>query len=183
MIKIDYLPFKEAAAHTNLALWAEQLYKLSQDVVDDCNHGHWDMWLEAIAGLPEIDLSSVDVNSDIIRAGLPEDCDDICRQKLYECMQKLRPWRKGPFDICGMEIKTEWHSDWKWNRLKDHISSLQDRVVLDIGCGSGYHTWRMAGSWCETGYRNRSLQSLCHAVLGDETLSSKRFCLGSATGS
>ncbi len=57
MMKIDYSPFKEAAAHTNLAIWAEQLYKLSQNIVDDCNHGHWDMWMEAINELPKINLS------------------------------------------------------------------------------------------------------------------------------
>lgn len=146
MIKIDYSPFKKAAAQTNLAAWAEQLYQQAQNVVGDCNHGHWDMWLEAVSALPEINLSSVDITSDTIRAGLPEDCDDACREKLYECMQKLRPWRKGPFDICGMKIETEWRSDWKWNRLKDHIAPLKDQLVLDIGCGSGYHTWRMAGA-------------------------------------
>lgn len=146
MIKIDYSGFKKAAADTNLAAWAEQLYRQAQNVVDDCNHGHWDMWLEAISELPEINLSSVDITNDTIRAGLPEDCDDACREKLYECMQKLRPWRKGPFNICGMKIETEWRSDWKWNRLKDHIAPLKDRLVLDIGCGSGYHTWRMAGA-------------------------------------
>ncbi len=146
MIKIDYLPFKEAAMRTKLAPRAEQFYKLSQHIIDNCNHGHLDMWLEAIAGLPEINLSSVDIAGDTIRAGLPEDCDDACREKLYECMQKLRPWRKGPMDICGMKIETEWRSDWKWKRLKNHISSLRGRVVMDIGCGSGYHTWRMAGA-------------------------------------
>lgn len=146
MIQIDYLPFKKAAEKTALGPWAEKLYSKAQNTIDDINHGHLDMWLEAIAELPEIELSSTDINSDTIRVGLPEDCDDACREKIYECMQKLRPWRKGPYDICGMKIETEWRSDWKWNRLKDHISSLDGRLVLDIGCGSGYHTWRMVGA-------------------------------------
>jgi tRNA (mo5U34)-methyltransferase len=47
--------------------------------------------------------------------------------------------------VFGIHIDTEWRSDWKWNRLKDHIAPLADRTVLDVGCGSGYHCWRMAG--------------------------------------
>ena len=56
------------------------------------------------------------------------------------------PWRKSPFDIFGVEVDTEWRSDWKWQRIAPHISSLADRMVLDVGCGSGYHCWRM---WAE----------------------------------
>ena len=132
---------------TKLAPWAEALYKQSQSIIDDCNHGHLDMWLEAIAELPEIKLSSVDITNDTIRAGVPEDCDDACRKKLYDCMQKLRPWRKGPFDICGMKIDTEWRSDWKWNRLERPYRTF----TRPAGAGyqaavAGYHTWRMAGA-------------------------------------
>jgi len=52
------------------------------------------------------------------------------------------PWRKGPYNFFGINIDCEWRSDWKWNRLKDHISDLKGRTVLDIGCGNGYHCWR-----------------------------------------
>jgi len=33
----------------------------------------------------------------------------------------------------------------KWDRVAPHISSLKNRNVLDVGCGSGYHMWRMLG--------------------------------------
>jgi tRNA (mo5U34)-methyltransferase len=56
------------------------------------------------------------------------------------------PWRKGPFELFGVHIDTEWRSDWKWDRLAGAIDSLEDRRVLDVGCGSGYHCWRMAGA-------------------------------------
>ena len=59
---------------------------------------------------------------------------------------ELHPWRKGPFNLFGIFIDTEWRSDWKWRRLAKHISPLKGRLVLDIGCGNGYHLWRMAGS-------------------------------------
>jgi len=55
------------------------------------------------------------------------------------------PWRKGPFNVHGIHIDTEWRSDWKWDRVQPHIQSLENRYVLDVGCGSGYHMWRMLG--------------------------------------
>ena len=35
--------------------------------------------------------------------------------------------------------------DWKWERLAGAIAPLQGRRVLDVGCGNGYHCWRMLG--------------------------------------
>jgi len=66
--------------------------------------------------------------------------------EIKAALQLMHPWRKGPFEIFGTHIDTEWHSDWKWDRLKDAISPLQERTILDVGCGSGYHLWRMLGA-------------------------------------
>ena len=67
------------------------------------------------------------------------------RASLKEKLLGLHPWRKGPFELFGVHIDTEWRSDWKWDRLHQQIDSLHDRRVLDVGCGSGYHCWRMRG--------------------------------------
>ncbi|MEW8496871.1 MAG: DUF1698 domain-containing protein, partial [Candidatus Thiodiazotropha taylori] len=40
---------------------------------------------------------------------------------------------------------TEWRSDLKWDRLVEQISPLENRTVLDVGCGNGYHLWRIHG--------------------------------------
>ncbi len=56
----------------------------------------------------------------------------------------FHPWRKGPFHFMGLDIDTEWRSDWKWSRLQPHID-LRDKTVLDVGCGNGYYGWRMLG--------------------------------------
>ena len=68
---------------------------------------------------------------------------DVETEGLKTTLQALMPWRKGPFQFGPVFIDTEWRSDWKWNRLKSHISPLKGKAVLDVGCGSGYHLWRM----------------------------------------
>jgi len=60
-------------------------------------------------------------------------------------LKTFHPWRKGPYHLHGIHIDTEWRSDWKWDRLLPHISPLKNRSVLDVGCGNGYHMWRMLG--------------------------------------
>ncbi|MEL0006468.1 MAG: DUF1698 domain-containing protein, partial [Luminiphilus sp.] len=65
---------------------------------------------------------------------------------LEDALRGLHPWRKGPFELFGLHIDTEWRSDWKWDRLAGALESLQDRRILDVGCGNGYHCWRMLGA-------------------------------------
>ena len=56
------------------------------------------------------------------------------------------PWRKGPFQVGKTLVDTEWRSDWKWQRISRHIEPLEGKRVLDIGCGNGYHLFRMLGA-------------------------------------
>ena len=65
--------------------------------------------------------------------------------KLESLLRSFHPWRKGPYHLHGIHIDTEWRSDWKWDRVLPHISPLKNRYILDVGCGNGYHMWRMLG--------------------------------------
>ena len=47
--------------------------------------------------------------------------------------------------LLGIHVDCEWRSDFKWDRVLPHLAPLQDRTILDVGCGSGYHMWRMVG--------------------------------------
>ena len=55
----------------------------------------------------------------------------------------MQPWRKGPFDIFGIYIDSEWRSDIKWDRVIRHLKPLKKRHVLDIGSSNGYYMFRM----------------------------------------
>lgn len=118
---------------------------LPRDFPNDFNHGDFAGWVEALGALPAIEPASWEL-ADRIRIGDASQCSDHERAQLRQALMGLHPWRKGPFELFGLTIDTEWRSDWKWDRLKHHIASLEGRTVLDVGCGNGYHCWRMAGA-------------------------------------
>ena len=70
------------------------------------------------------------------------------KQALRETLMELHPWRKGPLRLGGLDIETEWRSDWKWERVAPHIE-LSGHRVLDIGSGNGYFGLRMLGAGAE----------------------------------
>lgn len=113
---------------------------------DNVSHGDFPGWIDAINGLPEISPSAVNLDTDTIRIGAASDCSASQRATIRQQLQRLLPWRKGPFNLFGLEIDAEWRSDMKWRRLQDSIAPLSGRTVLDVGCGNGYYGWRMLGA-------------------------------------
>ena len=64
--------------------------------------------------------------------------------RLEAAIEQLAPWRKGPFELFGRVIDSEWRSQLKWNRIVDALGDLRSRRVLDVGCGNGYYMFRAA---------------------------------------
>ncbi len=146
---IDFAPLYQRLEGTALEALAEALPTLLQRRFTDKRHGDLPRWLEALAALPTVKPTQVDLNAAAITVGGADSVTPETRQQIEAGLRRLMPWRKGPFSIHGVAIDTEWRSDWKWKRLKDHIQPLSGRTVLDVGCGNGYHCWRMAGAGAE----------------------------------
>ncbi len=150
MAEINYQPLIQAlknsrALHDNpLARWAEQLPQQIAERINPDRWGDLPAWQQAMAELPDLSASEIDLQG-AVRIGNKADCQPDERDRLQQNLMALHPWRKGPFDLFGLTIDTEWRSDWKWERIRPHLSPLQDKLVLDVGCGSGYHCWRMFG--------------------------------------
>lgn len=125
--------------------WADRLRSQLTQRFEDNPHGDLERWLGALNGLPT--LSNVDArltdSAITLRTGDP--LSEGLREQLESALRGLMPWRKGPFDFFGTYIDTEWRSDWKWDRVQPYLSDLEGRSILDVGCGSGYHCWRMLG--------------------------------------
>ena len=96
--------------------------------------------------MPILNTTYRSLDVDALQIGQLEDLAEEDRNKLEEQLKALHPWRKGPYNLFDIYIDTEWRSDWKWDRLKKRISPLNHRLVLDVGCGNGYHCWRMLGA-------------------------------------
>ena len=61
---------------------------------------------------------------------------------INESAKALIPWRKGPFNFCGMPLDSEWQSNLKYNLLRPYFN-LKNKIVCDVGCNNGYYMFRM----------------------------------------
>jgi tRNA (mo5U34)-methyltransferase len=98
------------------------LCRLIAERLSSTAHGDFDRWSDIVQALARADSDAVEIR---------------------DLLLNLSPWRKGPFDVAGIRIDAEWRSDLKWERLRNSIAPLDDRIVLDVGCGNGYYALQM----------------------------------------
>ena len=131
---------------TTLEYLSGPLGRQSQDVLRQRPHGDSARWLAAINHLPELTVSAIRLDQDAVTVTSDSKVSAETLKQFNDTLMQLHPWRKGPFDLFGTYIDSEWRSNLKWRRISKRISPLTDRMVLDVGCGNGYYLWRMLGA-------------------------------------
>jgi len=121
--------------------WRQHTAQL--DEAHFARHGDFTRWQAALNALPVLPVNSIDLK-DRVRIDGAVSAEQ--RRMLESALQGLHPWRKGPFELFGVHIDTEWRSDWKWQRLAPHLADIEAQRVLDVGCGNGYFGWRLLGA-------------------------------------
>jgi tRNA (mo5U34)-methyltransferase len=87
--------------------------------------------------------TSFDFCNNSVRIGDAVDIDNKSQKILIESLKGLMPWRKGPFELFGVTVDSEWQSNIKWNLIKRKIPDLKNKTVLDVGCNNGYYMFRL----------------------------------------
>jgi tRNA (mo5U34)-methyltransferase len=160
---IDYQPLYNALIDAKADAWVDMLPQQLASAFDPARHGNFAQWQALVESVPVLPASQRVLDADAVQIGSFDDLaatapgslaaftpspaiTTTAKKQLEDQLKTLSPWRKGPYDLFGIHIDTEWRSDWKWDRLKNHIAPLKHRLVLDVGCGNGYHCWRMLGA-------------------------------------
>ena len=140
---IDFRPFYQQIATTNLSNWLETL-PLQLKEWETQTHGDYAKWSKIVDFLPDLQADEIDLKS-AVKSDRTSPLSTGEKQRIIHHLKQLMPWRKGPYHLFGIHVDCEWRSDFKWDRVLPHLAPLQGRTILDVGCGSGYHMWRMVG--------------------------------------
>ena len=138
-MKLFFDNFKPFFDNTNLEV-------ISNDCMRACvkalkvKNGNVPKWDEAIEIINTLFKGEVVLNSPYIQIKR----NDINTNELIIALEKLLPWRKGPFMFNDVKLESEWQGDLKWRRISKNIKPLVNKNVLDVGSGNGYFTLRMA---------------------------------------
>lgn len=93
--------------------------------------------------LANLHAQHLDFSGNVVKIGQADELNEVDRARVHRTLKSFMPWRKGPFNVFGIDIDTEWRSHRKWQRLLPVLPDLSGQVVADIGCNNGYYMFRM----------------------------------------
>ena len=131
--------FIKKCAQSKLSSICDELLDTSKQAMT-VNNGNIAKWESAIDELKTHNKGRVNHQPPYLNIEILNSDTKLIQQSL----KKLTPWRKGPYQIGGLKLDSEWRGDMKWDRLKNHIQPLKGKTVLDVGSGNGYFTYLMA---------------------------------------
>lgn len=99
---------------------------------------------DALTKLAPFKTKNLNLDSNEVTIGSKEELNSEQQESLKKALEAFIPWKKGPFNLFGYQIDSEWRSDLKWKRILPHCGSLEGKVIADIGCNNGYFMFRMA---------------------------------------
>lgn len=143
---IDYRPLYELLAGGPLAGWEKVLPEQVEDRFSSARHGESLKWFDILGQFPDLRAASLVLDDDVVSLTSEQPLTADARGKIESLLKRLHPWRKGPFNLFGIHIDSEWRSGMKWRRLHHHLQPLKHRLVLDVGSGNGYYCWRILGA-------------------------------------
>jgi tRNA (mo5U34)-methyltransferase len=98
---------------------------------------------QEVEAVQDIQSTWFDFSDPVVKVGQKNELSAEQQQRFLQSLKTFCPWKKGPFELFGINIDAEWRSDWKWARILPNIQSLENRKVADIGCHNGYFMFRM----------------------------------------
>lgn len=142
----DFSRLYERVSGNRWRNWADSLRTEIPAVLEVSKNGHLPLWADLYDQLPTIPSDQVHLDQAVIKVKSDKHLGPEVSKKIEELLIQMVPWRKGPFRIHDTYIDTEWRSNQKWDRLKEAIKPLDNRRILDVGCGNGYYALRMLGA-------------------------------------
>ena len=121
------------------------LFKIFLENKNFYNHGNKNKWIKILNCLPVISTSYLDYSNSSIIIGRKDEINEAQIKTLEKELLKLSPWRKGPFNIFGLEIDSEWRSEKKWQRIQSYLPNIKGMKIADIGCSNGYYSYKLLG--------------------------------------
>ena len=121
----------------------ENLFSLFDENKNFSHHGNLKQWKNILTKLPDIRTNYLDFSKECIQIGNPKEINLSQLKILEKGLLNLRPWRKGPFNIFGLEIDSEWRSEKKWQRVEDYLPKIKGMRIGDIGCSNGYYSYKL----------------------------------------